>query len=43
MTPGSKAKDEEGDEDGLKKEEATRYRALVARANNLAQYRVGTQ
>ena len=33
VTPGNKVKGEEGDAEGLKKEEATRYRALVARAN----------
>ena len=35
--------DEEGDAEGLRKEEETMYRALVARANDLAQYRVGIQ
>ena len=39
-TPGIQVKGGEGDEEGLRREEATRYRALVAKANDLAQDRV---
>ena len=43
VTPGTKVKDEEGDEEELGREEATRYRALAARANYLAQDRIDIQ
>ena len=39
VTPGIKESEQEGDEDELSQEEATKYRALTARANYLAQDR----
>ena len=39
VTPGQKDREEEGDEEELEPDRATTYRALVARANYLAQDR----
>ena len=42
-TPGEKDEDKEGEQELLSKEEATRYRGNVARANYLAQDRTDIQ
>ena len=43
VTPGSKLKEEEGDEKALDPDTSTKYRAMVARANYLAQDRPDIQ